>query len=392
MNPCIYFSYDHHNIHNLLDFHFFKKIGYDVIRFDELNFDFLLKLKNNDILYVDYELYKTIDKIINPNLKIVIFIYRNHEFLPITIRKKIIKDKSVNHQIFFITTHLDDKTHSFDLSLSAKCFSFIDIFWHKINSDIPTFRNKSFNLFNRNVNLRRLKVFELLKKQDIKLNDCYFTFAGTIIQTPFFDLPIFATNPLWRKYKNTHSLREYYELKSRGEYEIDIDFIESHRSDFFSYHDSGYLVKEDMDIIYEQSLDSYISFITESVDDAGIDLRITEKTIRAFLCKNIFLPLASNEFSKSLRKYNLKTFEDVFGLEFGWDENKSEIERIHTFVDKISYINNLSMEDIKKIYNRSDIQERLNHNYNFIMNALKSETLYSEIKSKIHILNNKSFL
>lgn len=392
MKPSIYFNSDHHNMHSVLDFDIFKKKGYGVVEFDASTTDLLLNLKNNDIIYVDYEMYKIIDKIINSNLKIIIFIYRNNEFLPPPIRKKIIKEKHTTHQIFFNTTHLDDKTYSFDLSLSVKCFSFIDVFWHKMNSDIPVIRNKSFNLFNRGVNLRRLKVFELIQKQNIELKNCYFTFAFTLIQTPFFDLPEFADNPLWRKYKNTHSLKEYYELKSKGDYEIDIDFIESRRNNFISYHDSGYLVKEDMDIIYEQSLDSYISFITESAPNMHIDLRISEKTIRALLCKNIFLPLSSNEFSKALRKSGLNTFEDVFGLEFGWDDNKSEIERISTFVDKISYISNLSIDDIRAIYNRDDVQERLNNNYNFIMNALKNETLYSEIESKINLLNTKSIL
>ena len=45
------------------------------------------------------------------------------------------------------------------------------------------------------------------------------------------------------------------------------------------------------DTININSLDSYISFTIESSGDSGDDLRLTEKTIRSWLCKNIFLSL-----------------------------------------------------------------------------------------------------
>ena len=97
--------------------------------------------------------------------------------------------------------------------------------------------------------------------------------------------------------------------------------------------------------------------------DSGDDLRFTEKTLRAWLCKNIFLPLQCNGYSRALRNHGIQTFEDVFGLDENWDEIDSETKRIELFVSALERINNLSLEEVKQIYNREDIQQRVDNNY-----------------------------
>ena len=87
-----------------------------------------------------------------------------------------------------------------------------------------------------------------------------------------------------------------------------------------------------------------------------------------FLCKNIFLPLQCIGFSRALRNHGIQTFEDVFGLDENWDETNSETKRIELFISALKKINNLSLEEVKEIYNKEDIQKRINNNYRIYKN------------------------
>jgi hypothetical protein len=374
-----------------LDFLFLKNKGYNTQEIYWLDFSFLSKLKKNDLLFIDIYYYDKIKENLPTHFIFTIILYRSHEYIPIETRKRYLLDKHINHIIFFITTHLDTETIDYDLSIHTKCYSFgsvlpSDMFKH------PTNRNKKFNFYNRAVNLRRLKVFELIKKRGIKLDNCYYTFMGKIIKNDFMNTPEMKNNILYRRYTNVDTLKEFYLQKTRGDYEIDIDFIESFKDEFIVHKDSGYMQIEEMFPILNESLDSYISFIIESSDDSGMDLRITEKLFRAFLSKNIFLVLQCNKLTTALNNHNIYTFDDVFGLEKGWDNTKSEIERIELFTDTIEKINNKSLDDIQTIYNRKDIQERLEFNYQFALKAINDEHICNEIESKLLLLNNKVFI
>ena len=136
------------------------------------------------------------------------------------------------------------------------------------------------------------------------------------------------------------------------------------------------------------SADSYISFIIESSGDSGDDLRITEKTLRAWLYKNIFLSLQCSGFNRALRNNGIETFEDVFGLDADWDETQSETQRIETFVNALKSFNELSMDEVKQIYNSDSVQKRLINNYKVVNGCFNSLNAIMEIDKLISYENN----
>ena len=71
----------------------------------------------------------------------------------------------------------------------------------------------------------------------------------------------------------------------------------------------------------------------------------------------------------------------MFELDDNWDET-SEINRVNIFASKLIEWNNKSIEEIKEIYNRKDIQDRLNSNYNLATNAFSNfeDNLMNELK------------
>ena len=140
--------------------------------------------------------------------------------------------------------------------------------------------------------------------------------------------------------------------------------------------------------INTQSADSYVSFIIESSGDSGDDLRITEKTIRAWLYQNIFLSLQCKGFGRAIRNNGIQTFEDVFNLQSDWDETDSETERIEIFVNALKWFNELSMDEIKKIYNSESVQKRLINNYKVVNGCFNPLNAIMEIDKLISYENN----
>lgn len=379
MKPNIFYYKD--NI-TQLDFKHLAKRGYNTNEIFWDDFSFLQNLNKNDFLFIDLYYYDALKDKFPTNIKLNIIIFRSHEYIPVETRKNYLNTKCHNHILYFITTHLDKETIGYDFSIYAKCFSFgkvlpIEMFKH------PQKRNKKFNFYNRAINLRRLKVFELLKKKNITLSNCYYTFAGKIIQSDFMENPLFANNILYRRYKNVNTLKEFYIQKSKGDYEIDIDYIESFKNEFVKYEDTGYLKTEEMYPLIYESLDSYISFIIESSDDTGNDLRITEKLFRAMLSKNIFLVLQCSRLTKSLNAVGIQTFDEVFNLNNGWDDSKVEINRINDFTSAIEYINNFDIEKIENIYLSDEIQKKLEINYQLAKKSTSEEEIYKEIENKL---------
>ena len=86
-------------------------------------------------------------------------------------------------------------------------------------------------------------------------------------------------------------------------------------------------------------------------------------------------------FNKGLKERGIETFNDLFELDDNWDET-NEINRVNIFASKLIEWNNKSIEEIKEIYNRKDIQDRLNSNYNLATNAFCNfeENLINELK------------
>ena len=372
-----------------LDFKYFESIGYNLIELQYNDFSYIANLKDNDVLFTTLDTIDNINELVNANIKLNIFLFIKHEYCNEHRRKSIIKNRNTNHNIHFLTTHLDKYSIDNDLSFKNRCYPFTNLF-SNIAYKLKDNRTTKFNFFNRSINLRRLKIFELLKKADIQLNQCYYTFGNIIKKNTFGNL---STIEDFINYRN----RPGRGRSGKDDLVIDIEYLNHFVSEFFIYEDKeavalGQIQSSDTNDIYDtiniNSLDSYISFTIESSGDSGDDLRLTEKTIRSWLCKNIFLSLQCNGFNSALRGVGIETFEDVFGLEIGWDDNKTETERIEVFVDALKRINELSIDEIKTIYESDGVQQRLEKNYKFIMDAFNPTNTILEIEKLIGYENN----
>jgi hypothetical protein len=393
------------------NFNWFKDKNFDVkIIYDENDYTFINQIKQNDILFLQFNQYDEIIKRLNKNISVIIFLYIGHEWIHKYLRKHILKNNT-NNIIYFITLHIDNTTIENDLPIECKCFTFHKIIGNKELS-LPLIRNKKYNIFNRHVNLMRLKIFEILKKQNFNFTG-YYTFANILFidsnepdqYTPIAPIGIKGVRNYLRKSnrnKVPKTIREYVQFKKNRDFEIDIDYIESKESEFVLLgnienfknrnKDDIFLQTKAGDLINQYSLDSYISFIVESGDDETADLRISEKTIRAWLCKNIILPIQCPKFSNSLRNLGVKTFDDIFGLEEGWDDEKSDIIRIETFISALNKINEMSLEEVEELYNRKDVQDRLEHNYIIAKKSFNENFVYQQIYDKIMLQEKKKFI
>ena len=347
------------------------------------DYSYINKIANGDVLFIKLDDIDYINENINKDYKLTIFLFINHEYCNRHRRKSIIDNKNPNHKIFFITTHLDNDTIEYDLALRSKCIPFTLVFSNDI--ELKEFRSKKYNFFNRSINLRRLKAFELLKGTN--LLDCYYTF-GNIIKKDTFD--------------NVSNTKEFLEFRNRNgrsddDLIINVDLLDSSEHEFLLLEnredvENGVIQSSSNAEMYREintlSADSYVSFIIESSSDSGDDLRITEKTIRAWLYKNIFLSLQCNGFNRALRNNGIQTFEDVFGLDTNWDEPKSETKRIETFVNALKRFNELSIEEVEHIYNSDSVQQRLENNYRIVNGCFNPLNAIMEIDKLIGYENN----
>lgn len=372
-----------------LDFKYFESIGYNLIELQYNDFSYIDNLKDNDVLFITLDTIDKINESVNSNLKLNIFLYIKHEYCNEHRRKSIIENRNINHNIHFLTTHLDNHSVENDVSFKNRCYPFTNLF-SNVSYITNNNRTKKFNFFNRSINLRRLKIFELLKKEGVELKECYYTFGNIIKKDTFGNL---STIEDFINYRN----RPGGGRSGNDDLRIDIEYLNQFVNEFFIYEDKeavalGQIQSSDTNDMYNtintNSLDSYISFTIESSGDSGDDLRLTEKTIRSWICKNIFLSLQCNGFSSALRRYGIETFEDVFGLEIGWDDNKTETQRIEIFVDALKRINELSIDEIKAIYESDSVQQRLEKNYKFIMDGFNPTNTILEIEKLIGYENN----
>lgn len=364
-----------------LNFDYFTKFGYNLHSVELNEYDYIKYIQSGDVLFIRLDDIDVINDVINPTLKITIFLFISHEYCNEHRRVSISKNKNPNHSIWFLTSHIDFYSIDSDMSLEARLFPFKEVFSDKIYNN-SIIRNKKYNFFNRSINLRRLKIFEIIKKRNIELLDCYFTFGNIIKHNTFGGI---------------NTIKDFVEFRDKeNRLEIDVEFISTYKDEFKLYENREQVElgiiqssnsKDMYDTINEQSLDSYVSMIIESSGDMGDDYRLTEKTLRAWLCKNIFLTLQCSGFTKILNQNGIKTFEDIFGLKDDWD-NCGELERIERFVSALEYINSLSKDDAIKIYNNDDIQNRIKHNHSFIMNSFNDRTILNELEKKIGYENN----
>ena len=340
-------------------------------------------IDNGDVLFLHQASIESVYPYIPKDKTITIYCFEFHEIIYPHVKerfKELYSDTLA--QLFFISTDLN--MGKYDLGFKYTIPAFKNLF--NIQPTHTTERSVKYTLFNQSVNFRRLKVFELLKRSNfVKALDSAISF-GMVYMSVQFD--------------EVKGIRDYLaaridqlKFKVKG-VDIDIDYIESFSNDFNLFGFNRDTIKEDiqhgepiylqLDSVNKISNDSYISFIIESCDGSFIDTRITEKTLRAIYYKNIFLVLQNDNIHSLLRDMGFKTFEDIFALNNDWD-TINENNKIITFTDTINYINELPIEKVNEIYNRKDVQQRLEYNYDLLCELFKTHNLTNKI-----ILTNKT--
>jgi hypothetical protein len=376
----------YHNEYHGIEFSYFEKNGYILVEIPQNDYTYIHKIADGDVLFIKLDDIDYINANINKDYKLTIFLFINHEYCNRHRRKSIIENRNANHRIFFITTHLDNDTSEYDLALRSKCLPFKFTFSNDIQ--LKEIRSKQYNFFNRSINLRRLKAFELLKGTD--LVDCYYTFGNIIKKDTFGGV------------SNAKEFLQYRNNKGGGrsgddDLIIDVDLVDASKHEFVLLEnredvENGVIQGSNTTEMFKEintlSADSYVSFIIESSGDGGDDLRITEKTIRAWLYKNIFLSLQCKGFGRALRNNGIETFEDVFNLDSDWDETDSETKRIEIFVNALKWFNQLSMDEVKHIYNSDSVQQRLENNYRIVNGCFNPLNAIMEIEKLIGYENN----
>ena len=339
-------------------------------------------IDNGDVLFLHQASMESVYPYIPKDKDIVVYCFEFHEIIYPNVKEKFIELYSDTlAKLFFISTDLEMGKD--DLGFKYTIPAFRNLF-----NITPTDSNRSvkYNLFNQSVNFRRLKVFELLKRSNfVKSLDSAVSF-GMVFMSVTFD----GVKGI-RDYLSVRA--EQLKFKDKG-VSIDIDYIEGFSNEFSLVGHNRDTIKDDiqhdepiylqLDSVNKISNDSYISFIIESCDGSFADTRVTEKTLRAIYYKNIFLVLQNDNIQKLLRDIGFKTFEDIFELPTDWDI-KSETDKITQFTNSIMYINELKIEDVKQLYNREDVQQRIEYNYNLLCELFNTHNLTNKI-----ILTNKT--
>jgi hypothetical protein len=340
-------------------------------------------IDNGDVLFLHQASIESVYPYIPKDKKITVYCFEFHEIIYPHVKERF-KDlySDTLAELFFISTDLE--RGKYDLGFQYTLPAFRNLF--NIQPTHNTERSVKYTLFNQSVNFRRLKVFELLKRSNfVKSFDSAVSF-GMVFMSVTFDGVKGIRDYLTQR-------AEQLKFKDRG-VDIDIDYIERFKDEFNLFGFNRDTIKDDiqhgepiylqLDSVNKISNDSYISFIIESCDGSFIDTRITEKTLRAIYYKNIFLVLQNDNIHSLLRSIGFKTFEDVFYLNDGWD-TINETYKIGTFTKWINYINQLPIEKVNELYNRKDVQQRLEHNYNLLCQLFKTHNLTNKI-----ILTNKT--
>ena len=340
-------------------------------------------IDNGDVLFLHQASIESAYPYIPKDKMITIYCFEFHEIIYPHIKDKF-KDlySDTFAKLFFVSTDLE--VGDYDLGFKYIIPAFRNLF--NIQPTDNTIRSVKYTLFNQSVNFRRLKVFELLKRSNfVKAIDSAVSF-GMVFMSVTFDGVKGIRDYLTQRAEQLH-------YKDKG-VTIDIDYIEGFKDEFDLFGFNRDTIKDDiqhnepiylqLDSVNKISNDSYISFIIESCDGSFRDTRITEKTLRAIYYKNIFLVLQNDDIHYLLRGIGFKTFEDIFGLTKNWDA-KNETDKLEKFTDTINHINQLPIETVQTFYNRKDVQQRLQHNYDLLCKLFNTQNLTNKI-----ILTNKT--
>lgn len=106
---------------------------------------------------------------------------------------------------------------------------------------------------------------------------------------------------------------------------------------------------------------SYISFIIESMNGYVYN-QLSEKTLIGFLTKTMPIVYGGKNYVKELKKMGFYVWNDEFNFGKGDEYERGSIERNKNYINTIEYYNNLSIQDIKKLYNQN--LDKIENNYN----------------------------
>jgi hypothetical protein len=387
-NKRIYTTYNEQD--NIFSTSLFEQNKYEVVYLQNYSVNdvnnILDRVDDGDIfiLFVN-ELFNKFKGKINTAKNIIIIAANMQEVIDSNVKRDIITMYNTeNCKVYFLNTILQSYFSEYELSFQSGVSTFSNLFGdiNYIDKD----RTQKYNFFNRSMNIRRLKVYELLKRNGYVPDTAYTSFGMILLlSTAKSDIKC-AKDYLELRNGN---LEKYKELGL----EIDVDYIDSFVDEFSLLdYDREYIRTNfngpelsQYQFINNLASECYAGFAIESSEDTfrNQPIKVSEKTIRFWFYRQIFLTLQERGLTSELNKNGIETFEDVFGLNKNWDETENELERIHLFVKAILWFNSLSLDEIKKIYNTPHIKLRLQKNYQFVVGAFNKDNLSLEILNKI---------
>lgn len=133
----------------------------------------------------------------------------------------------------------------------------------------------------------------------------------------------------------------------------------------------------------------YFAIVNESlIKDFGLlnntfEYQISEKTLIPMLTKCIFFVISHPFYESYLNRIGIETFENDFGIFYDSDNIDGKTDSILKLMHKL---NNLSYEEIKKIYYSESVQYKLNKNFDLIVKW--SNQNYAKNKFEEFLKNN----
>lgn len=113
------------------------------------------------------------------------------------------------------------------------------------------------------------------------------------------------------------------------------------------------------------------------------EYQISEKTLIPMLTKCIFFVISHPFYESYLNRIGIETFENDFGIFYDSDNIEGKTDSIIKLMNKL---NNLSYEEIKKIYYSESVQNKLNKNFDLIVKW--SDQNYAKNKFEEFLKNN----
>jgi hypothetical protein len=136
---------------------------------------------------------------------------------------------------------------------------------------------------------------------------------------------------------------------------------------------SSFEMTENEEAFYEDLLteyiDTYFTIVNETfphtttIYNSFNEFQVSEKTLIPMVTRNIFFLNSKSNFENLLEQTGVLTFEEDFGIYYDMLAPNDKIKKLLSILKKI---NNMDISDINDFYNQKTIQEKLEHNFNFV--------------------------